>query len=120
MGWEGGIRKEGGEKEKWKKMNSHCGQLCVLFQSEADTAEEEEGEREWGGKKVKLKAPSSCLPSSILVGSGHSQPLKDLFQREGIGWERNLALQFSILFNPDTNLANKPNPWNLISAGHLD
>lgn len=44
-------------------MNSHCGQLCVLFQSEL-TAERGGRERSGEARKVKLKAPSSCLPSS--------------------------------------------------------
>lgn len=89
-------------------MRSHCGQLCLHFQSELT-------QQKGGGRtarKLKLKAASLAVPTPILVGSGRSQPLKDSFQREGAraGGKAIWLLQFSmVLFNPDTNLANKPN-----------
>lgn len=60
-------------------MSSPCGQLSLPFQSEL--TQQKDGQE---ARKVKLKAPSLVFLAPTLVGSGHSQPLKDLFQREGV------------------------------------
>ena len=85
----------------------------------ADTAERGGRERRGEARKVKLKAPSSCLPSSHF-GWLRAQPASQrLVSKAGdMGGKGIWLLQFSmILFNPDTNLANKPNPGTWFQQG---
>lgn len=87
-------------------MSSHCGQLSILFQRELTQQKEQAG-----GKKSPVKSTISCLPDSHF-GWLRAQPASQRLVSKGgdAGGKGIWLLQFSmILFNPDTNLANKPN-----------
>lgn len=101
-------------KLKWKENVANC--ACSSSQQRG--VEGGVGE----GKKSQVKSSISCLPNPIFLGAGRSQPLHRLVsKRGGAGGKGLCLLQFSmILFNPDTNLATKPNSGTGLQHGILD